>query len=168
MMKAIFATTTPPRRSVAFRYTYPRDPDDNHLVPRRAARDQARGTLVRPRGRARAPSLEPRQGLLARRGLYEGRPPHVLLQRLADHAAPSPRAPVDSQEDAQRDQQPLLLRKERADPYSVVDADYPRALRGQGDPLPIGRRCDAHALGSQSRLYRVPPAARARTRAVEA
>src|SRR5918997_1170127 len=128
MMKAIFATTAPPRRSVAFRYTYPRAPDDNHLVPPRAARDQARGALVRPRRRARAPPLEPRQGLLAGRGLYEGRPAHVLLQRLADHAAPSRRAPVDSQEDAQRDQQPVLLREECTGPYAVVDAGYPRAL----------------------------------------
>ena len=110
---------------------------------------------------ARAPSVEPRQGLLARGGLHEGRPPRLLLQRRrADPAVPA-RAPAHDEADARRDRGTVLLREDGAVAHAGVDRPLPRPVRrqqGRRDRLPDGERPVHAPVRREPRLHRDAPA----------
>ena len=113
-------------------------------------------------GRPRAPSLEPRQAVLARRGLHEGRPRELLRERRrADRAAPRV-APAHDEADARRRRRRVLLREDRALAHARLDRAVPRAVGGRQegrDRLPDGERRGGAALRGEPRLHRDAPAA---------
>ena len=128
----------------------------------RARGDPRRRRLVVRDRRSRAAAVEPQEGLLARRGLHEGRPARLLLQRRLAARAPPRRAPAHDEADARRHRRPVLLREVGA----LAHARLARAVRGaergrQGrrDRLPHDRRHGRAALRREPRLHRVPPAA---------
>src|SRR5439155_68199 len=96
-----------------------------HACAPAAARD--------PKGRARrlvggasgtrAPPLQPRQGLLAGRGVHEGRPGRLLLQRLEPPAAAPGAAAAHDEADARRDRRRRLLREVGAGGRLIKQAD---------------------------------------------
>ncbi len=130
--------------------------------PGAAARGAARRRLVDGGRRARAPALEPRQGVLARRGLHEGRPPRLLLQRRrADPAAPA-RPAAHDEADAGRHGRRLLLREDGPVAHAGLGRALPRRERrreDRRDRLPDGAGPVDAPVRREPRLHRDAPAA---------
>src|SRR3990172_10719571 len=76
-------------------------------------REERRRLVAGSRG-ARAPPVEPGQGVLARGGLHEGRPARLLPQRRPADPATPVRPPAHDEADARRHRRPALLREDRA------------------------------------------------------
>ncbi len=138
------------------------DRDRVHRGP--AAHDrgaQGRRRLVDRGGRPRAAPLEPRQAVLARRGLHEGRPRELLRERRrADRAAPR-LPPAHDEADARRRRRRVLLREDRALAHARLDRAVPRDVGGRQegrDRLPDGERRGGAALRGEPRLHRDAPA----------
>src|SRR5512141_2597695 len=115
-----------------------------HRRPAEAApRREAGRRLVDGGRRSRTAPLEPEQGVLARRGLHEGRPRRLLLQRRRAHPAASARAAPHDEADARRPGRRVLLREDRALAYAGLDRALHRPERGQQGGLhrlPDGER----------------------------
>ena len=94
-----------------------------------------------PQGHARAEALEPRQGLLARRGDHEGRPAPLLPRGRARARAAPEGPPVHDEALSRRLERQVLLPEGRADAHAGLDPDLPRARR---------RRARSRASGSGS------------------
>ena len=115
------------------------------------------------RGRRQgAPAVEPRQDLLAGRGLHEGRPDRVLLQRRAPDAAASGRAAAHHEADARRHRRAVLLREVGTVARARLDRPMQGAVRrrqDRRDRLHDDRGRRRSAVHREPRLHRVPPAA---------
>ena len=112
--------------------------------------------------RPRAAPVEPRQGLLASRGLHQGRSRRLLLQRRrADPAVPAG-APAHDETDARRDRGTVLLREDGPVAHAGVDRALSRPERrqqGRRDRLPDGERPLHAPVRREPRLHRDAPAA---------
>ena len=115
------------------------------------------------RGRRQgAPVVEPRQDLLAGRGLHEGRPDRLLLQRGAPDAAAPGRTAAHDEADARRHRRAVLLREVGALTRPGLDRPVQGAVRRREDRrhrLHDDRGRRRTAVHREPRLHRVPSAA---------
>ena len=115
-------------------------------------------------GRQGAPAVEPRQDLLAGRGLHEGRPDRLLLQRGAPDAAAPRGTAAHHEADARRHRRAVLLREVGAVACPGLDRPVQGPVRrrqDRRDRLHDDRGRRRTALHREPRLHRVPPAPRA-------
>ncbi len=114
------------------------------------------------RRRPRAPPVEPRQGVLARRGLHQRRPARLLLQRRRADPAPPARASAHDEAHAGRHLGAVLLREDGAVPHTRLDPPLSgpqRREQGRRHRVPDGERPRHAAVRRQPRLHRDAPAA---------
>ena len=137
-------------------------PRVHRRVPPAAPGREAGRRVVDGRRRPRAPPVEPRQGVLARRGLHQGRPARLLLQRRRADPAPPARAPAHDEAHARRDLGAVLLREDGAVPHARLDRPLSgpqRREQGRRHRVPDGERPRHAAVRRQPRLHRDAPAA---------
>ncbi len=124
--------------------------------------DRARATAGDrdPAGLANTSAVQPRQGLLARRGDHEGRSPRLLPEdRSCARPAPAPQA-VHDEALPRRDRGRPLLPEGRAGAHAVLDRDggVPGELEGRqalaDDSLSAGRRRARPPLDGEHGLHR--------------
>ena len=130
-------------------------------VPAGARRPQGRRCLVARGRRQGAPAVEPRQDLLAGRGLHEGRPDRLLLQRGAPDAAAPRRTAAHDEADARRHRRAVLLREVGALARPGLDRPVQGPVRrrqDRRDRLHDDRGRRRTAVHREPRLHRVPSA----------